>query len=105
VTVKKGQTYTLSIMVEGGPIISAGGVFTWEGDWDEPVPPKVCALPEGITLADDPPAGLSDASTCGGQDLWSGLINGYKLQVYWEEEPYKRDLFQRQDDAAFADRR
>jgi len=92
--VKQGEIYSLSVTVTGGPIISAGQVFTWEGDWDEPVPPKVCALPSGVTLADDPPPGLSSAADCGGQDLWSGLINGYKLQVYWEEETYKRDLFQ-----------
>ena len=94
-TVKKGETYNLKIGVTGGPVISAGEVFAWEGDWDEPVPPKVCALPKGVTLADDPPPGLSTANTCNGQDLWSGLINGYKLQVYWEEESYKRDLFQK----------
>lgn len=92
--VEAGKTYTFSVAVEsGGTIISAGEVFNWEGDWDEPVPPKVCNLPDGVTLADDPPPGLRGPRDCGGSDLWSAHINGYKLQVYWEEEDYKRDRF------------
>jgi YYY domain-containing protein len=93
--VKQGETYSFSLEVVDGPVISGGAIFTWEGDWDEPVPPKVCALPQGITLADDPPPGLSDANDCNGQDLWSAHINGYKLQVYWEEELYKIEYMQR----------
>ncbi|MBI5670424.1 MAG: hypothetical protein HZC41_20720 [Chloroflexi bacterium] len=92
--VKAGQTYSFTVQViAGGPVISAGAVFNWEGDWDEPVPPKVCDFPEGVTLADDPPPGLKGPRDCGGTDLWSAHINGYKLQVYWEEEEYKRERF------------
>jgi YYY domain-containing protein len=90
--VQAGETYVFRIEVmEGGPITSAGPIFTWEGDWDEPVPPKVCRLPDGMTLADNPPAGLSQEATCNGIDLWSTYLNGYKLQVVWEEETYKFD--------------
>jgi YYY domain-containing protein len=94
VIVKRGDTYSFTVEVEDGPVISSGGVFAWEGDWDEVVPPKVCALPPGMTLADDPAPGLADAQHCGGQDLWSAQINGYKLQASWEDETYKRDWFQ-----------
>ena len=92
--VQGGETYQFRFeVVAGGPVISAGAVFAWEGDWDEVVPPKVCRLPGGMTLAARPPAGLSDARSCDTFDPWAAHINGHKLQVYWEEEPYKRDRF------------
>ncbi|NWG18250.1 MAG: hypothetical protein HXY41_16630 [Chloroflexi bacterium] len=94
--VQAGQSYRFSFEVlAGGPVVSGGPVFTWEGSWDEPVPPKVCDLPDGITLADDPQPGLKGPHDCGGVDLWAAHINGYKLEVYWEDEQYKRDRFAR----------
>jgi len=90
--VQSGQDYIFRVEVtNGGPVVSAGPIFTWEGDWDEPVPAKVCQLPEGITLADQPPAGLSREASCNGIDLWSTYLNGYKLQVVWEEDQNKLD--------------
>jgi YYY domain-containing protein len=95
-SVRAGESYDFVVAVlEGGPVISAGAVFTWEGDWDEVSLPKVCALPSGVTLADSPPPGLAGPRECQGRDLWSTAINGYKLQVYYDETPYKRDIFQR----------
>lgn len=94
--VRAGETYDFVVEVlENGPVISAGVVFTWEGDWDEVSLPKVCALPPGVTLADNPPPGLAGPRECQGRDLWSAAINGYKLQVYYDETPYKRDIFLR----------
>jgi YYY domain-containing protein len=96
VTITKGESYNFTVQVTaGGPVISAGPVFTWEGDWDEVSPPKVCQLPEGVTLKDDPPPGLSDPQHCQGIDLWGAQINGYKLQVYYEDDAAKRALMQR----------
>jgi YYY domain-containing protein len=96
ITVNKGQNYNFTVRVTAeGPVISAGPVFTWEGDWDEVSPPKVCQLPPGVTLKDDPPPGLSDVQHCQGIDLWSAQINGYKLQVYYEDDAAKRALMQR----------
>lgn len=92
--VQAGETYQFRFeVIAGGPVITAGAVFAWEGDWDEVVPPKVCRLPDGMTLADRPPSGLSDARRCDTFDPWAAHINGHKLQVYWEDEPYKRDRF------------
>lgn len=94
--VKAGETYTFTFQVlSGGPIISAGVVFSWEGDWDEVSLPKVCALPDGVTLKDNLAPGLVSLADCKGRDLWSSAINGYKLQIYYDEEPYKRDILQR----------
>ncbi|HEX2907149.1 MAG TPA: glycosyltransferase family 39 protein, partial [Phototrophicaceae bacterium] len=94
--VRKGETYGLRIeVITGGPVISGGTVFTWEGSWDEVVPPKVCQLLNGMTLADDPPAGLSNPDNCTtGVDLWYAYINGYKQEVYWDENEGKRERFE-----------
>jgi YYY domain-containing protein len=90
--VEAGREYIFRIeVVDGGPITSAGAIFTWEGQWDEVVPPTICTLPEVVTLADNPPAGLSTEATCNGVALWSTYLNGYGLDVVWEEEPYKFD--------------
>ncbi len=91
--VKAGETYQFNVEVSGGPVITAGGVFAWEGDWDEPAPTKVCQFPDAVTLADAPPPGLVGARDCNGLDIWASLINGYKLQVFWEDTPAKRDYF------------
>ena len=74
---------------------SARPVFAWEGEWDEVSLPKACPLPNGMTLADDPPPGLVSLRDCNGQDLWSAQLHDQKLQIFYEEEPYKRDLMQR----------
>ncbi|MBZ0277818.1 MAG: glycosyltransferase family 39 protein, partial [Anaerolineae bacterium] len=92
--VKKGEIYQFNVAVTGGPVVTAGAVFSWEGAWNEATPAKVCKLPDGITLEDDPPPGLVGARECIGEDLWSGLINGYQLQVAWEDTPAKRDRFE-----------
>jgi YYY domain-containing protein len=95
VTVKKGLSYSFTVKVlSGGPVISAGPVFAWEGEWDEVSLPKVCPLPNGLTLADDPPPGLVSLHDCNGQDLWSAQVHDQKLQIFYEEEPYKQTLMQ-----------
>lgn len=92
VTVQKGQTYQFEVdVVDGGPVISSGEVMTWEGDWEEVMPAKTCTLPVGMTLADDPQPGMFNPHTCDGRDVWGGLLDGYKLEVVWEDNPVKRD--------------
>ncbi len=93
--VEKGKTYTFHVeAVSGGPFTSSGATMAWEGDWDEVFPSKTCTLPDGLTLEDDPPPGLNSALTCNGRDPWSTLINGYKLQLIYEDVPEKRDIMQ-----------
>jgi YYY domain-containing protein len=90
--VQKGQTYTFNVtVVDGGPVITSGEVMAWEGDWDEVVPAKTCALPPGMTLAGDPPPGMFNAHTCQGHDIWNNLLDGYKLQIVWDDNDTKRD--------------
>jgi YYY domain-containing protein len=96
VEVKAGESYVFNMLVvEGGPIISSGASFTWEGSWDEGTPPKVCTFPEGITLSDSPPPGMFTAYDCNGRSPWDAHINGYKLEIVQEDIPDKRDLMQR----------
>lgn len=90
---EKGQRYLFRVEVlEGGPVMTAGTIMAVDGDWEEGVPAKVCDLPPGVTLADDPPPGPANARECQGKDVWYGLLNGYKLQLMWEDQEAKRQL-------------
>ncbi len=91
-TVEKGQQYDFKVDLVAGSVISGGSVFTWEGAWDDPIPYGICALPNGLTVEDDPPPGLySDSRNCNRLDAWAGLINGYQQDIVYEDEPAKRD--------------
>lgn len=93
VHVVEGEAYVFTLEVlSGGPIISGGSVVSHEGAWDDAIPYSVCTLPPGVTLADDPPPGLLNASNCNGRNAWSALITGYEMQLAYEDEEYKRDL-------------
>lgn len=96
VTLQAGETYNFTIeIVSGGPIISSGPVFAWEGQWDEVSLPKVCALPEGEFYHDDlPPSGVS-VQNCRARDLWGNQLQSRPLEIYYEDDAYKRDLMQR----------
>ncbi|MFN8528195.1 MAG: glycosyltransferase family 39 protein [Anaerolineae bacterium] len=87
-----GQHYTMNVeLLTGDALVSGGSVFSWEGAWDDPVPIKVCEMPVGTTLADEPPPGLvSDPRECNGLDPWWGLVNGYELNIVYEDQPEKR---------------
>ncbi len=92
-TVEAGEQYRFDVQyVSGGPIISGGTLFTWEGAWDDPVPTKVCTPPLGVSLADNPPPGLIGTGyECNGRDPWWGLVTGFEQNIVYEDEPAKRD--------------
>lgn len=92
--VTAGERYRFEIrLIEGGPIVSGGTIFTWEGAWDDPVPTKVCTLPIGITLEDDPPPGIfMDPRDCNGRDPWWGLLTGYEMNIVYEDDENKRQF-------------
>jgi YYY domain-containing protein len=58
------------------------------------MPAKICTVPFGVTLADAPPSGLLSARDCNGRDVRHGLLNGYTLDLHWEDVPEKRDRMQ-----------
>jgi YYY domain-containing protein len=91
--VTAGDRYRFEItLIAGGPVVSGGTIFTWEGAWDDPVPTKVCTLPIGVTLADDPPPGIfMDPRDCEGRDPWWGLLTGYELDIVYEDDEAKRE--------------
>lgn len=96
IAVEAGESYQFLVeLIDGGPIVSAGTVFTWEGAWDDPIPTKVCAMPEGVTLADDPAPGLIGVGDCRGLDPWWGLVNGYLMNIVYEDDAFKREVVQR----------
>lgn len=93
-TVKKGERFIFTVEVlNGGSVSTAGAIMVWDGDWEEVVPVKVCTLPDGMTLADGPPPGLLSAQDCNGRSVWDGLLNGYKMQLYWDDVEAKRELW------------
>lgn len=94
--VEAGKTYVFRAQaVFGGPLVSSGALMTWEGSWDEVVPPQVCTLPLGMTLADDPPPGLLSPADCHKRNTWYSILNGYELEIVAEDEQWKRVHMQR----------
>ncbi len=94
--VEQGKTYVFEVTpLSGGPIITAGSVVSHEGAWDDAVPWKVCSLPNGITLASDPPPGLRSATDCNGRDAWGALLNGYEMFISYEDVEVKREIMMR----------
>lgn len=92
--VKVGETYFFNVELQSGsPIVSAGTVILNE-PWDEGMPAKVCTLPAGITLADDPPPGLLSSQDCNGRSALEGLFNSLTLDLHWEDDSNKRDRMQ-----------
>lgn len=90
---RAGEQYRFLVeLVDGGPVVVGGSVFTWEGAWDDPIPTKICRYPAGVTLADNPPPGLiAYPQPCEGLDPWWGFLNGYELNIVYEDVPDKRD--------------
>lgn len=76
--VKEGARYTFAVEVAAGSgdVIGSGSVVLNEGSWDNLAPGTIaCQLPEGVTLADDPPPGLVSSRDCRGTYPFSALIN------------------------------
>ncbi|GAB4518358.1 MAG: hypothetical protein OHK0046_25890 [Anaerolineae bacterium] len=93
-TVEEGERYTFVVEVADGALMTAGSLLMVESAWEEVMPAKVCQLPEGITLADNPPSGLNTPENCNGRSVWEGLLNGAQLETHWEDIPEKRDRMQ-----------
>ncbi|RMG74003.1 MAG: hypothetical protein D6711_09850, partial [Chloroflexi bacterium] len=93
-TVQFGERYLLEIQVEGGGVVTGGAVMASEQPWDEAVPPNVCTLPLGVTLADNPPPGLLSATECNGRPPWQALVQIFNLDLAMEDIPHKRDRLQ-----------
>ena len=76
--VVEGDRYSFLIEVGAGSddVIGSGSVMLSEGNWDNRVTgANICSLPEGLTLADDPPPGLVSSRDCRGTQPHRALIN------------------------------
>jgi YYY domain-containing protein len=94
-TVRAGEIYSFTVeAIEGGPFISSGPVYAWEGDWDETSLPKVCNLPPGVVVGSQPGPTSIPLNECQGTSLWEGHLLPQKLQIYWDDE-VKHDLMVR----------
>ena len=76
--VEKGARYDFEVAViaGSGDVIGSGSVVLNEGSWDNRATGiKVCQLPDGLTLADNPPSGLVNSRECRGTEAFHRLVN------------------------------
>ena len=76
--VVEGDRYAFVMEVAAGSddVIGSGSVMLSEGNWDNRVTGVIlCSLPEGITLADDPPPGLVSSRDCLASQPHHAVIN------------------------------
>ncbi len=76
--VEEGGSYEFEVFVAAGSgdVIGSGSVVLTEGNWDNRATGiRTCDLPDGLTLADDPPSGLVSSEDCGGAQAFYRLVN------------------------------
>ena len=78
IQVEAGERYEFEVLIGAGSgdVIGSGSVVLTEGDWDNRATGiRTCDLPDGLTLADDPPSGLAHAHDCRGSQAFYRLVN------------------------------
>ena len=76
--VEAGRSYEFEVTSApgSGDVLGSGSVVLTEGDWDNRVTGiRTCQLPDGLTLADDPPSGLLSSNDCNATQADYRLIN------------------------------
>ncbi len=76
--VEAGRSYEFEVTIApgSGDVLGSGSVVLTEGDWDNRVTGiRTCTLPDGLTLADDPPPGLLTSIDCKAKQADFRLIN------------------------------
>ncbi len=90
-----GRTYTFEIEIApgSGDVIGSASVVLVEGAWDNRLTGiHTCELPEGMSLADDLPAGYFRPLECRGTQAWYGLVNSVdQIMSYPVDDQIKRD--------------
>lgn len=104
VQLQQGRQYEFrSLAEEGAPIVVAGAAIATEGPWDDPIPWKVCGLPDGMAWTPDTPPGLVSLRECVGIDGFGmGYYQGLELFMAAEDNEQKRSTMQQVlDDADY----
>jgi len=76
--VNAGASYEFEVLAAtgSGDVFGSGSVVLNEGNWDNRATGiHTCELPDGLTLADDPPSGLLSAADCRGTQAFYRLVN------------------------------
>lgn len=76
--VERDEHYEFEVLIAAGSgdVFGSGSVVLTEGDWDNRATGiRTCDLPDGLTLADDPPSGLAHAHDCRGSQAFYRLVN------------------------------
>ncbi len=72
----KRYSFTVEVAADSGDVIGSGSVVLAEGSWDNRATgTHICPMPDGVTLADDPPSGLVSAHDCRGTYPHHAVIN------------------------------
>ena len=96
-TFESATDYYFRVEVEGGTLLTSGAVMGSELLWDEVIPTKVCyPLPDGMTLADNPPPGLYSFDECLAlmpSAPWEGVTYVVDLEIAnGDSEQYRAHL-------------
>ena len=102
--VAEGRNYSFVIAIApgSGDVIGSGSVLLNEGAWDNSVTGiNTCRLPDGLSLADDPPPGLVAARDCHGSQAFYALVNSVdQIMSYPVDNQLKYDELLRSLDLA-----
>jgi YYY domain-containing protein len=90
--IEEGRRYRFSAqVVSPQEIVVGGSIMARDGGWEEVAPADVCALPYGVTLADNPSSGLVSSQDCNRLAALGSLVIGYDFNNEYEDHEQKRD--------------
>ena len=93
--VEAGVTYEFEVQTAAGSgdVFGSGSVVLTEGNWDNRATGiRTCELPDGLTLADDPPSGLVNSQDCRGTQAFYRLVNAQdQIMSFPVDNPVKYD--------------
>jgi len=90
--VQAGELYTVTVVADA-PLMTLGHVIATEGPWDDPLPYKVCPLPDGVELTRNTTRSGYTVPTCVGVELYGSHYYGMEMYLAAEDSELKRDIF------------
>ncbi len=94
VTIANNQAISISVYTERFPVTLTGTAIATEGQWDDPLPWKVCLAAWDVPLTPDTPSGLTNNRCEGVDGFGQGYYKGYEMYLVADETPAKRSYIQ-----------
>ena len=96
------QSIAVQIYSDKFPVTLNGTAIATEGQWDDPLPWKVCMAAWDVPLTPDTPSGLTNNRCEGTDGFGQGYYKGYEMYLVADETPAKRTYIQTgMDDADY----